>query len=59
MNKIAEDKGVPLLCAQPRHSGDNATMIAFASCLDSENAWSNDEQSLSFNPSLKLDDVPV
>lgn len=59
MNKIAEDKGVPLLCAQPRHSGDNATMIAFASCLDSENTWSNDEQSLSFNPSLKLDDVPV
>ena len=59
MNQISEDKGVPFLCAQPRHSGDNATMIAFASYLDSENVWLNENQSLSFNPSLKLDDLPV
>jgi len=59
MNKISEDKGVPLLCAKPRHCGDNATMIAFASCLDTENVWLNEDQSLSFNPSLKLDDVPA
>ena len=59
MNKISEDKGVPLLYAKPRHCGDNATMIAFASCLDTENVWLNEDQSLSFNPSLKLDDVPA
>ena len=59
MNKISEDKGVPLLCAKPRHCGDNATMIAFASFLDTENVWMNEDQSLSFNPSLKLDDVPA
>jgi len=34
-------------------------MIAFASCLDTENVWLNEDQSLSFNPSLKLDDVPA
>ena len=59
MNQISEDKEVPFLCAQPRHSGDNATMIAFASGLDSENVWLNENQSLSFNPSLKLDELPV
>ena len=59
MNQISEDKEVPFLCAQPRHSGDNATMIAFASYLDSENVWLNENQSLSFNPSLKLDELPV
>ena len=59
MNQISEDKEVPFLCAQPRHSGDNAAMIAFASGLDSENVWLNENQSLSFNPSLKLDELPV
>jgi hypothetical protein len=34
-------------------------MIAFASGLDSENVWLNENQSLSFNPSLKLDELPV
>jgi tRNA A37 threonylcarbamoyltransferase TsaD len=59
MNKISEDKEVPLLCAQARHCGDNATMIAFASYFDTENVWLNEGQSLSFNPSLKLDDIPA
>ena len=59
MNQISEDKEVPFLSAQPRHSGDNAAMIAFASGLDSENVWLNENQSLSFNPSLKLDELPV
>jgi N6-L-threonylcarbamoyladenine synthase len=59
MNKISEDTEVPLLCAQARHCGDNATMIAFASYFDTENVWLNEGQSLSFNPSLKLDDIPA
>ena len=59
MKHLADAKGVCLLCAEPKHSGDNAAMIAFAAEVDTENTWSNHNHSLSFNPSLKLDDSPV
>jgi N6-L-threonylcarbamoyladenine synthase len=34
MQRVAEKAGVPLLAAEPRHTGDNAGMIAFAAWAD-------------------------
>ncbi|MGJ3241838.1 MAG: tRNA (adenosine(37)-N6)-threonylcarbamoyltransferase complex transferase subunit TsaD [Opitutales bacterium] len=39
MNRLAGDFGLPLLAAEPRHSGDNAAMIAFAGWLHPEAAF--------------------
>ncbi len=34
LGRVARDAGVPLLAAQPKHTGDNAGMIAFAAWID-------------------------
>jgi len=34
--KVAKHAGVPLLAAQPKHTGDNAGMIAFAAWADTQ-----------------------
>jgi N6-L-threonylcarbamoyladenine synthase len=57
MKQYASTVGTEVLFAEPRHSGDNATMIAFAAHIDGGNTWSNLEQELCFNPSLKLDNL--
>ena len=59
MKHLADTKGAYLLCAEPKHSGDNAAMIAFAAQVDAENTWTNQNHVLNFDPSLKLDDSPV
>jgi N6-L-threonylcarbamoyladenine synthase len=59
MKQYASTVGTEVLFAEPRHSGDNATMIAFAAHIDGGNTWSNLEQELCFNPSLKLDNLVV
>jgi len=56
--EICKAKGIEFLPAAKKHTGDNAAMIAFASLVDSKGVWNNAEQKLTFNPSLKLDDVP-
>lgn len=34
LGRIAKTEGIPLLAAQPKHTGDNAGMIAFAAWVD-------------------------
>lgn len=34
LGRIAKEDGIPLLAAQPKHTGDNAGMIAFAAWID-------------------------
>ncbi|CAM2994147.1 tRNA (adenosine(37)-N6)-threonylcarbamoyltransferase complex transferase subunit TsaD [Rariglobus hedericola] len=34
LGRVAKEDGIPLLAAQPRHTGDNAGMIAFAAWVD-------------------------
>jgi N6-L-threonylcarbamoyladenine synthase len=36
MKKLAQEFSIPLYLPHPRHTGDNATMIAFATFVDSE-----------------------
>lgn len=45
----------PLLLAERRHTGDNATMIAFAAHLDSIGCDHSGLDGLSFNPSWSID----
>ncbi len=51
---LASQHHIPALIAEPRHTGDNAGMIAFAAYLDSESCQDNTDQSLSIAPSLTL-----
>jgi N6-L-threonylcarbamoyladenine synthase len=57
LEKLSGEEGVRFLAAEMRHTGDNASMIAFAASVDRKHLWSNDNQRLSFNPSLQLDDM--
>lgn len=57
VKRLSSEKGAILLCAEPTHTGDNAAMIAFASHIDCQAAWPNINQGLTFNPSLKLEEV--
>ncbi|MDR2863821.1 MAG: tRNA (adenosine(37)-N6)-threonylcarbamoyltransferase complex transferase subunit TsaD [Puniceicoccales bacterium] len=56
MAELAARRGLPFLAAEPRHSGDNAGMIAFAAFADAalpppaQDAWA-----LAFAPSLTID----
>lgn len=34
LNRLAKEDGIPLFAAQPKHTGDNAGMIAFAAWID-------------------------
>ena len=45
-------------CQQEILSGDNASMIAYASFVDPDGTWLNINQELSFNASLRLEDLP-
>ena len=58
MKELAQRNGTELLCAEPRHTGDNAAMIAYAAHVDSKNTWANQNQELSFNSSLTLSEFP-
>jgi N6-L-threonylcarbamoyladenine synthase len=56
LEKLSSEEGVRFLAAEMRHTGDNASMIAFAAEVDRNHLWSNENQQLSFNPSLQLDE---
>jgi N6-L-threonylcarbamoyladenine synthase len=52
---LAEARGLPLFVAEPRHTGDNAAMIAFAAWADPKHAVASDSaHPLTFQPSLPL-----
>jgi len=53
---IGKRRGQPVFFAEPRHSGDNAGMIAFAAWADEANCVKDsDERPLSFEPGLGLE----
>lgn len=58
MKDFADHSGAFLLCAEPKYTGDNASMIAYASFVDPDGTWFNKNQKLSFNASLRLEDLP-
>lgn len=49
--ELAQTQGLPLLAAAPRHTGDNAAMIAFAAYADPHGRYSGD---LGLYPNLPL-----
>ncbi len=51
---LAERSRLPLFIAEPRHTGDNAAMIAFAAWLDPEGCRPSAGHHLSFDPSWTL-----
>ena len=52
---LAARRKLPLLVAEPRHTGDNAAMIAFAAWADPALAGTFADFSLNFDPSLTID----
>lgn len=55
MEQLAKKAGIHCLVAEPRHTGDNAAMIAFAAWLNPEGTIEAGENlNLSFNPSWPL-----
>ncbi|HUG09811.1 MAG TPA: tRNA (adenosine(37)-N6)-threonylcarbamoyltransferase complex transferase subunit TsaD, partial [Opitutaceae bacterium] len=59
LDAVAHHAGVRFLAAEPRHTGDNAAMIAFAAWMDgiAGVAPSDDGLGLTFDPSLELADM--
>lgn len=56
----ADRAGVPLLAALPKHTGDNAAMIAFAAWLDRDGPWPMGHHfALGIRPDLRLTDTPA
>ncbi len=56
LTKLAAKYQLPLLVAEPRHSGDNAAMIAFAAWLDQSHTKCFDTACpATFEPSVTLD----
>jgi N6-L-threonylcarbamoyladenine synthase len=51
---MAREKGIPFHAAQPRHTGDNAGMIAFAAWCDPAGCARDDRFALTIQPSLAL-----
>lgn len=51
---LSEEKNLPLFIAEPRHTGDNAAMIAFTAHVDHQNRVPLPYTGLSFKPSLTL-----
>jgi N6-L-threonylcarbamoyladenine synthase len=56
LDAVASRAGVKFLAAEPRHTGDNAAMIAFAAWMDglAGSAPANGGLALTFDPSLEL-----
>ena len=52
---LAEEARIPLLAAFPRHTGDNAAMIAFAAWFDAQLPAPARELALTFEPALTVD----
>lgn len=54
---LGREAGLPVFCAQPRHTLDNAAMIAFAALIDRGAVMGADGAALSVYPSLSLENV--
>jgi N6-L-threonylcarbamoyladenine synthase len=54
LGRVAGEDGIPLLAAQPKHTGDNAGMIAFAAWIDPSVKPAMPLASLSIEPGLAL-----
>lgn len=52
--EFGQQHNTPHFIAEPKHTGDNAGMIAFAAYADPENAIIDSHYNLTFNPSLSL-----
>ncbi len=55
---LAKMSGMEFFCAESRHTGDNASMVAFASRVDPAGVFPAPHLALSFFPSLALDVTP-
>lgn len=55
---LAAKNGVPFYAAEPRHTGDNAGMIAFAAWMDRTGVNRTDGMALAINPNAPVQDVP-
>ena len=53
--EIAKKHKIPLLTAHPRHTGDNAAMIAFAAWFDAQLPAPAEGLPITFEPSLTID----
>lgn len=54
LGRIAKEDGIPLLAALPRHTGDNAGMIAFAAWIDPTVQPAKPLSALGIEPGLAL-----
>jgi N6-L-threonylcarbamoyladenine synthase len=55
---LAQRESVPLFLAEPRHSGDNAGMIAFAAYMESHPESTHEEEDrVILQPSLKINEA--
>jgi N6-L-threonylcarbamoyladenine synthase len=55
LEKLTREQGIPFLRAQPQHTGDNATMIAFAAWVEREAGAVNEGgYAVEIAPSLPL-----
>ncbi|MDF3059660.1 MAG: tsaD [Rariglobus sp.] len=54
LGRVAKEDGIPLLAAQPKHTGDNAGMIAFAAWIDPSVEPAMPLASLGIEPGLAL-----
>ncbi|MCR5183592.1 MAG: tRNA (adenosine(37)-N6)-threonylcarbamoyltransferase complex transferase subunit TsaD [Opitutales bacterium] len=55
LEKLAKKQKVPLYLAHPKHTGDNAAMIAFAAWFDKQLPFPQKNMPVSFVPSLTLE----
>jgi N6-L-threonylcarbamoyladenine synthase len=51
---LGKARGVPVLAAEPKHTGDNAGMVAFAAWLDRQVAFGRDIASIGIVPDLEV-----
>lgn len=53
--KLAHRKKIPLLLAKPKHTGDNAAMMAFAAWFDAQLPPPEVSKKITFEPALTID----
>lgn len=54
---LGERNCIPNFIAEPKHTGDNAAMIAFSAYVDPQGGVPDTHHNLSFNPSLRLNET--
>mgnify|MGYP000058626422 CR=1 FL=1 len=59
LQEVCKDQDINFYAAEKKYTGDNAAMIAFATFIDRNGLWSNENGQLNFNPSLMIDSLPI